>query len=197
MAIWNAFYEPHVLARSAVAGVAAGFLLPGDVAVFALDGQLVVHRVLDVFSRSGSASLRRATPPSVRTGSCPSPTSVGWSRTPVSLPARFHALARGLTIALRLALGHRPHDAVRRDLPRRAAPSPRASPGIRSGLTRSSPPSPARRSSSTGFPTAPRRAGALPRSLQYPAPFGQRPEVRVFEMRPPTDFVALDLRGGS
>lgn len=83
------------------------FLLPGDVAVFALDGQLVVHRVLGIqpFRKRLLAQGDAAERPDRLV---PLADVVGVVRTPVSLPTRFHALARGLTIALRLALGHRP-----------------------------------------------------------------------------------------
>ena len=83
------------------------FLLPGDIAVFALDGQLVVHRVLGI-QPFGKRLLAQGDAAERPDRLVPLADVLGVVRTRVPLRTRFRALARGFTIALRLALGHRP-----------------------------------------------------------------------------------------
>ncbi|MBL8115166.1 MAG: S24/S26 family peptidase [Acidobacteria bacterium] len=75
------------------------FLLPGDVAVFALDGQLVVHRVLGIHPFRGRLLAQGdAAPRADRL--VPLADVLGAVRTPVPLRTRARALARGLRLAL-------------------------------------------------------------------------------------------------
>lgn len=75
------------------------FLLPGDVAVFTLDGQLVVHRVLGIHPFRGRLLAQGdAAPRADRL--VPLADVLGAVRTPVPLRTRARALARGLRLAL-------------------------------------------------------------------------------------------------